>query len=416
MRRFLLLIALVGLAGVALADSPGLPVTTTRGGATTSALSGTFLKIDASNDPLTGQLQVAAGTAATPALAWVTGGTTTGFFAPSAGNLQFSSAGVANVVFNSTEFRPATNGQLTLGNATIGWSRAFIGAGAAATPALTLANSTNTGLFGSSTAVDVAIAGGGEVEVNATSTNPLAAGGNQLGTAALPWGSLDVQAGAIATPSLRMGDTNSGVSGGADVVTISTGGTSAVVYDNTNATEARNVLPSVGTLNLGSTSNIWSTLFAGTVAGNNTTITLRPGTTATTAQGVVVNAANDDGTDAASLRINSTSAGGTAAIGATALSVTENGTAHTDLAKQDTTGTGIWNLRTGMLQISALTANSKGITPVALPICAAGLSGSFWYKEDTDTAATAPALCFCSRDNAALTYSWKLLSGTGTCT
>lgn len=69
----------------------------------------------------------------------------------------------------------------------------------------------------------------------------------------------------------------------------------------------------------------------------------------------------------------------------------------------------------GALDFSDTTFNPhRGTAPAALPTCSTTTVG-IRYKEDTDTAGTAPALCLCSRDNAALTYSWKVLNGGGTC-
>lgn len=60
----------------------------------------------------------------------------------------------------------------------------------------------------------------------------------------------------------------------------------------------------------------------------------------------------------------------------------------------------------------------RGTTPAAFPTCTTSLAGQIRYKEDTDTSATNSQLCLCARNNAALTYAWIPIGGTlsGTCT
>lgn len=63
----------------------------------------------------------------------------------------------------------------------------------------------------------------------------------------------------------------------------------------------------------------------------------------------------------------------------------------------------------------AATGTYVASSPTAFPTCNSANRGMFGYREDTDTTANNPALCLCSRDTGALTYSWKVLSGTGAC-
>lgn len=67
------------------------------------------------------------------------------------------------------------------------------------------------------------------------------------------------------------------------------------------------------------------------------------------------------------------------------------------------------------VQFSGGVSPYVGTAPSSLPTCDSTRRGMLGYREDTDTTANNPAVCMCTRDTGALTYSWKVLSGTGTC-
>jgi len=186
-------------AGVVLADSPGLPVSVSTTAQTTAQLNGLYLRLDASNDPLTGALALANGSAAAPSLTWNAGGVNTGFFTASAGLTGWAAGGVQ------------------------------------------------------------------ELTLSATGITPAATSGLNLGTSALPFGSLDVAAGTLALPALRMGDTNSGFVGGADQVQLSLNGVVNWLFATTASTSSVAVNPVANdTLDLGTASLGWNEVFVGT--------------------------------------------------------------------------------------------------------------------------------------------------------
>jgi hypothetical protein len=182
--------------------------------------------------------------------------------------------------------------------------------------------------------------------------------------------------------------------------------------------DATGFIPTSATaFDLGSAAARWRDVYTSGVRGNNTTITILPGTTATSAQGTLIQSYSDDGADATTLRVDAVGGGGSAANDTVVQSWSEAGTVRANLYKSDSTGNGAWSLRTaGTVQLSALTSSYRSTAPASLPTCTAGLSGSLAYREDTDTAGTAPALCVCARADAALTYSWRVIVGTGSCT
>lgn len=346
-KRFSAFLVACALATDAAAqDAPTLPVSIGGGFVSSGAGDTRYLKLDASNDPLTGALNLANGSAAAPSLTWNAGGVNTGFFTASAGLTAWSASGTQELTLSATDIRPAI------------------------------------------------------------------AGGLSLGTTGVPWLDLHLQAGTAAAPSLRIGDTDSGLIGAAG----SMGAVIDAVQELSLTATALSPFLDLGQ-SLGVAGARFQDVFTSNVRGNNSTINLQSGTTASSAQGVTVTSFSDDSADAVALRINTTAGGGIAGNETSALGAAENGSTVSQLNKLDSTGTGQWVFRTGQIQLSSLTSAAKGVSPVGALPCAAGNSGAIWYKEDTDTALANSQLCLCSRDNGALTYSWKAIGGalTGTC-
>lgn len=236
--------------------------------------------------------------------------------------------------------------------------------------------------------------------------------GNTSLTSTVQWAGIT---GSAAIPSISFSaDPNTGIfSAASDDIGFAANGTSKLLLN----TAALRPTTSAG-LSLGTTAQLWSDVFTRGVKGNNTTITIQPGTTATSAQGTVVAGYADTTDDAASLRIQTATGGGSSGVGVQALVVSEGGTTHTDIERIDSTGAGLWGVRTGTVQVGSLGANTVGSAPAGLVTCTSTLNGTLAIKTDTDTAGTAPALCLCSRDNTATTYSWKAVSVgtlTGSC-
>lgn len=131
MRALLLALALVTCSSAAFAqDSAGpgwLPLGKSAGAGSSIGIGdGRYLKLDASNDPLTGALTITNGAVAAPALNF-TSDVTTGMWRTSANNIAWSKAGVEV-------------GELT----SAGWQSGF---GAVATPAFSSFSDTNSGLY-----------------------------------------------------------------------------------------------------------------------------------------------------------------------------------------------------------------------------------------------------------------------------
>jgi hypothetical protein len=222
-------------AGVVLADSPGLPVSLANGGKTTAQLDGEYLRLDASNDPLTGALSLANGGVGNPSLTWVVGGINTGFYATTAGALSWGSGGAAELSLTASGIIPAVTSGLSLGTSTLPFLSLDVATGTAALPALRMGDS-NSGFFGGADVVNASVNGIQELVIGPNQMTPFAASGLALGTTSLPFTSLDVAAGTLASPGVRMGDANSGIVGGADTVQIAAGGANVLILGNGTAT------------------------------------------------------------------------------------------------------------------------------------------------------------------------------------
>jgi len=272
--------------------------------------------------------------------------------------------------------------------------------GTAALPSLSFSADPNTGFFNTADAI---LASTGGTQRLALSTTSL--------SSTLPF---LAPAGTAAAPALSFsGDTNTGLfSAAADDIGVAVNGVSELRLT------AATLRPEASAgLDLGTASQLWGTAFLTNIRGNNTTVTIGAGTTATSAQGTVIAGYSDTVDDAAALRIQTATGGGSSGVGVQALVVSESGTTHTDIERIDSTGAGLWGLRTGTVQVGALGANTVGTTPAGLVTCTSTLNGTLAIKTDTDTigvgASQKPALCVCSRDDAALTYSWKAVTVPG---
>ncbi len=292
--------------------------------------------------------------------------------------------------------------RLTLASAGLTSTVPWLGsAGTAALPSLSFSADPNTGFFNTADAILASTGGTQRLSLSTTSL-----------TSTLPWLGPN---GTAAAPALSFsGDPNTGMyNAAADDIGWSANGVGELLL-NTSALRPF----ATGGLTLGTTALMWGDVFTSGVKGNNTPITIGAGTTSASAQGVVIAGYTDTVDDAASLRIQTSTGGGASGVGVQPLVVSESGTTHTDIERIDSTTTGLWGVRTGVVQIGALGANTVGTTPAGLVTCTSTFNGMLAIKTDTDTAGTAPALCLCSRDNAATTYSWKAVSVgtlTGTC-
>lgn len=452
-------VALIGsllclLAFGALADNPTLPMSRGAGAGITSASGdGRYLRLDASNDPLTGQLALnAAGSIASPALVipsalstgpylvsatpatwgWSFGGveaarmrgtdwasvttgswhlntangvaatptfsfagdTDGGLFRPSADNVSIAAGGAEIARFNATGISD---------QATTGSYQIQRGAGSATVPTYSFAGNATLGMYRSAAnTIMFTVNGANELSLNATVLGPAAAGGLSLGTTGAPFSTANLQGGTAAAPALTVGATNTGVFGGASTLSLSVAGVEQAFVGSTGTL----FLPASGggmftsTLAADGNQNYIGIgqVFAefGNGAATSASFGMRSG---------VVEAAPVDG-----VRYYE------ATVSCTGSACTTSGTRVFAVVSDDANGSTTEGsmVNTTALNLGAISGH-VGVTPTNLPGCTSALRGQMRYKEDTDTAGTAPALCFCSRDNAALTYSWKLISGAGTC-
>lgn len=367
------LLCLVLFAGLADAQQvPALPFSPTSGGggASASSLSGTFLRLDASNDPLTSQLSI---NQPTPDL--ITPTITT----PANTNLVIApGSGGRGISINSSTSTTLTDGVTISGTA------------AALSGATSILLNTSV-----SSATDRF-----PLRVTSAAGNAFRVAGN--GDALVLGGVFAKASSAAGSPAYGFTGTTTGLRGGANTLSFDVAGTEQAFIGSTGVMtfpNASNGIQLTGN-DGGQVSMTGSTLQALTLEGGGAAPTAA---TVGLRSGVIV-ASPVDGH--AYVETMASCAGQACNTG------TRTGAILTDDANGSSTE-GIKVVATA-INLGSISGH-RNTVPQALPTCTAALSGDLRYKEDTDTAATAPALCLCSRDNAAIAYSWKVINGAGTC-
>lgn len=178
-------------------------------------------------------------------------------------------------------FHPLTTNVSELGTNALRWQGAFVGAGAAATPAISFSptNTVNTGIF-SSTEGKVSFSSGGThiADIVSTGIAPAITDTQKLGTSALRWATSYVGAGAAATPTISFSPTNTvntGIFSSAEgKISFSSGGTLITDIDATGI-----VPPVTNTFVLGAAATRWKTAFVGAGSAATPTIAFSPNTT-----------------------------------------------------------------------------------------------------------------------------------------
>lgn len=397
MRFLFALCAFLTLALPAAAQSPGmLPLGGGSGpGVATAGISqatadGRYLKLAADNDPLTGTLQLALGTAALPGLSFAAR-TDDGFYSVAANDLGWATAGFLRMDLSTSA--------LTL---TV---PALLAAGSAAAPSFSFSSDANSGVY-SVGADDVGIATNGTLRLDVSTTNV---------TSTL--GYTSANGGTAAAPAFRVGGMGlySSVSG----LGLSANSTNIVDASDTQWNFGASVANIVATGNFTNIGN-----------GNVLTKGLFAGTASSAQAAVVINTPSGSTASDSAMTIGHQGAGSSGRRFVNFFTACESSTSCTgsgvDAGKitytATTNGEGIVidaaNTTTGYMQIGNSRNPWRGTAPAAFPTCNSLGAGRVIYKEDTDTAGTNSQLCLCARDNGALTYGWQAIGGalTGTCT
>lgn len=209
---------------------------------------------------------ISAGAAATPSISLSpTDTVTTGIFSSAEGAISFASGGihVANVA--STGIVPAVTNTSAIGTNLLRWETSYFGAGAAATPSISLSPSdtVTTGIFSSAEgAISFASGSTHSVNINSTGVVPAVTDTFLLGAASERWKTTYVGPGAAATPTIAFSPTttvNTGIYSSAEgKVSFSSGGTHIADVTSTG------IVPAVSnTQKFGTSSLRWETVYVG---------------------------------------------------------------------------------------------------------------------------------------------------------
>lgn len=169
-----------------------------------------------------GRVEAGFGTEASPGVTFI-GDPDTGMYMTGAGAaLRFSVQGVGRFQMGTNSFVPLSSNLYALGGSSLLFSRIYLGAASAASPAVILGSDVNSGLYST---------GSGAAQVVSASVN-----GAQV--LAITTEQLELVAGSGSTPSFSfITDPNTGLySVGADQLGISTGGTLRVTVDTAEVT------------------------------------------------------------------------------------------------------------------------------------------------------------------------------------
>lgn len=366
-----------------------------------------------------GQASHITGTAAIPAIAM--GDTNSGFFG-GADILGMSIGGVQELNINSTTLGPIAAGGSALGTTALPFATVNVQTGTALLPSVTMGD-TNSGIFGGADLLNFSIGGVQETILNATSFSPFAAGGLQSGTTTFPWSAVNAQQGSAAFPAITMGDTNSGMMGGGDVVGVSIGGVQEVEIV---ATEIRPFAASG--LNLGSAALPFGRVFS----GNGTSV----------APGYTFGAATDAGMSFDSIGNGSLNISNN--TGNTFISASEGiliaatsgmdiqSAAGSDISIEALSGGNIFmdsriemgpatqikgDIETAGAAVTGFIRQygADSITPGAKPTCTAKTDaayGSVIYWNDSNDAVDG-MLCMCNATSAAEAVAWRQVAAPG---
>lgn len=297
------------------------------------------------------------GSASSPSFSFQ-GDPNTGIFENGADTIGFAANGSESFRITTTAF----SDQATTGSVNI-----TRGAGSASSPIYSFAGDTNMGLYRSAAdTLMIALNGANELSISSTVAGPAAAGGLSLGTTSLPFSTVNLQTGSAGTPSVTMGDTNSGIFGGADILQFSTGGTMRVSVANGDMSPSANDTYDLGTSGLG-----YNDVFVGTsIQGTGS------------AKALIVQ-------DTDGVQISGSTAGN--------VTLTSNGK---DLSI-DTNGVVRAPLQTTTTYTAAFRFPGSEYTGggVSAPTCDSSNPGKSFYVDRTDDAVDA-AICVCIRTGA----------------